>query len=144
MMCCDIIANPKNDTHEISAQIYEEHNQIIQNDELPRGRNRYRLKSQNSNFSYENNCDVNEPQIINKSFSVINNGQKFNIQSPINEEEQRSSHRSLFTTNGRFQNKKRKFNQFHGQQEEQFSNHFRRQLKIENRPGHNLSVQEHN
>jgi hypothetical protein len=29
MMCCDIIADPKNDTHEISAQMYEEHNQNI-------------------------------------------------------------------------------------------------------------------
>ena len=109
-MCCDIIADPKNDTHEISAQMYEEHNQIIQNDERVRSENRYRLKSQNSNYSFQGNGQ-NEPQIINKSFSVINNGQKFNIQSP-NEEDHRSSHRSLFTTNGRFGTKKRKFNQF--------------------------------
>ena len=54
MMCCDIIADPKNDTHEISAQMYEEHNQIIQNDERVRSRNRFRLKSQNSNISFEN------------------------------------------------------------------------------------------
>ena len=60
MMSCDIIADPKNDTHEISAQIYEEHNQIIQNDELIRSRNRFRLKSQNSSISYES-VTKNEP-----------------------------------------------------------------------------------
>jgi regulator of RNase E activity RraB len=59
MMCCDIIADTKNNCHQISAQAYEEHNQIIQNDDF-KSRNRCRLKSQNSNISFEN-ATTNEP-----------------------------------------------------------------------------------